>query len=392
MVDPEEQIREAMERLNNNAIATRADITVQFKEFRDLLKKREEKLLEDVDATLEKKRRLLQSQLDYEQESGGSGTNALAADPAMMLEIEREQIQNTLTTLGWVHGATTDSAEQQQRQERERKRRRLAREQYQCVEKLKNITVHEKECSLKKEVSQRLTIEVQHEIRKINKRSAEVERQLDEARPLLEEAKALVSSIRKSDLDEIRALKNPPPVVELVMTSVVIVLGNKVESWRDIQKVLAGFKFVQSVLEFDTEKMKKKTRQEAVKYTKKGEFNEERANKASRCCGPLVRWVKSQIQYSEILDIVRPMKREIKKLEKKLQQKEKQLNTCIGLVQELERKIRQSRKEVDQMVEHMIKMQDDNDVGFEPGTAAEKISARMEGNNTRRRSLANGRE
>jgi len=211
---------------------------------------------------------------------------------------------------------------------------------------------------------------------------------LDEARPLLEEAKALVSSIKKSDLDEMRALKNPPAVVELVMSSVVIVLGNKVQSWRDIQKVLANFKFVQSVLEFDTEKMKKKTRLEAVKYTKKGEFNEERANKASRCCGPLVKWVKSQIKYSEILDIVRPMKKEIKKLEKRLQQKQKQLNTCVGLVQELEKKIRQSRKEVDQMVEHMIKMQDDNDVSnYEPGTAAEKISQRMEGNETRRRPI-----
>lgn len=197
---------------------------------------------------------------------------------------------------------------------------------------MKQITIHEKECSRKKEDSQRLSIEVQQEIRKIKQRQKKVDEELAEAEPLLEEAKALVSSIQKRDLDEIRALKNPPPVVELVMSSVVIVLGNKVKTWRDIQKCLAGFGFVKSVLNFDTMTMKKKTRLEAVKYCKHEDYNAQRANQASRCCGPLVTWVKSQIKYSEILDIVRPMYREIEKLQKRLEKKQKQLNSCVSLV------------------------------------------------------------
>ena len=226
----------------------------------------------------------------------------------------------------------SDNKEERRRQDAERKRRQLAREQFMCVEKLKSITVYEKECSKKKEDSVRLTGEVQQEIRKINVRTNQVEKELDEARPLLEAAKALVSSMQKRDLDEIRALKKPPPVVELVMSSVVIILGNKVQSWRDIQKVLSNSKFVPSVMQFDTMTLKKKTRLEAVKYCKHEDYNEERANKASKCCGPLVKWVKSQIKYSEILDIVRPMQREIKALKKKLDKKQKQLKSCVGLV------------------------------------------------------------
>lgn len=250
-------------------------------------------------------------------------------------------------------------------QDRERRRRQLTIQQYMTVEKLKKVTIHERECKTKREDSMRLSGEIEIEINNINVRTAKCEAELAKAKPLLEEAKKLVSTISKRQLDEIRVLKKPPAVVELVMSAVAVILGNKIKSWKDIQKILANSKFVPSIMNFDTMQLKKKTREEVVKYVKHEDFNEERANKASKVAGPLVKWVKSQVKYSELLDIVRPMQKEIKVLKKRLDKKQKQLKMCYDVINELELKISSARTEISDMVNNMIELQDKYDLGDE---------------------------
>merc|ERR1719319_848235 len=263
-------------------------------------------------------------------------------------------------------GATTDNKEELEGQERERKRRELARQQFLTVERLKQITVHERECAAKREDSVRLTNEVHSEIAKINLRAAKVEAELADAKPMMEAAQKLVSSINKRQLDEIRVLKKPPAVVELVCSAV----GNVVGSWRDIQKAMGKSTFIPSMLQFDTMSLKAERRRECVKYTLRSDFTEERANKASKAAGPLVKWVKSQVRYSELLDVVRPMQKEIRVLKKRLEKKQRQLTGVVALVGGLEDKIGQARRDISTMVQNMIKMQDEYDLG-EDRTGAE---------------------
>merc|ERR1711971_767031 len=280
-------------------------------------------------------------------------------------------------------GATTDNKEEQEVQERERKRRELARQQFLTVERLKQITVHERECATKREDSVRLTNEVHSEIAQINQRAAKVEAELADAKPMMEAARKLVSSIEKRQLDEIRVLKKPPAVVELVCSAVVITLGNDIQNWRDIQKAMAKSTFIKEMLQFDTMRLKKKTREEVAKYLKREDFNEDRANKASKVAGPLVRWVKSQVRYSELLDIVRPMQKEIRVLKKRLEKKQKQLTGVVKLVGGLEQKIEQARRDIKEMVQNMIKLQDEYDLDGN-GEGEEKevaISEKIESHN-----------
>merc|ERR1712048_62205 len=227
-------------------------------------------------------------------------------------------------------------------------------------------TIFERDCNAKREDSVRLGMEVQEEIEKINYRTMQCEAEMGVAKPLLLAAQKLVSKIDKRQLQEIRALKTPSPVVELVMTAVAIMLGHKIKSWRDIQKILANASFVPSIVEFDTMTLRKKTREECVQYVQHEDFNEERANKASKVAGPLVTWVKSQMKYSELCDVVRPMQREIKVLRRKLDKKQRQLKMCTDSVDSLEVKISESRAEIDQMVANMIKMQDEYDFSDDP--------------------------
>jgi len=379
-VDIQTRISVALSQIAANAETTKADIRASFLLMRSTLTERELKLLHDVDATLEKKQRLLQTQLEYIRDNDGGGATELVADPDMKLELQRQELLRTLTTTGWVMGATTDNKEELEGQERERKRRELARQQFLTVERLKQITVHERECAAKREDSVRLTNEVHSEIAKINLRAAKVEAELADAKPMMEAAQKLVSSINKRQLDEIRVLKKPPAVVELVCSAVVIVLGNEVGSWRDIQKAMGKSTFIPSMLQFDTMTLKAERRRECVKYTLRSDFTEERANKASKVAGPLVKWVKSQVRYSELLDVVRPMQKEIRVLKKRLEKKQRQLTGVVALVGGLEEKIGQARRDISEMVQNMIKMQDEYDLG--EGEEEEKeVAMKIESHN-----------
>eukprot|EP00487_Bulimina_marginata_P006670 TRINITY_DN26481_c0_g1_i1.p1 TRINITY_DN26481_c0_g1~~TRINITY_DN26481_c0_g1_i1.p1 ORF type:complete len:131 (-),score=11.65 TRINITY_DN26481_c0_g1_i1:179-571(-) len=112
--------------------------------------------------------------------------------------------------------------------------------------------------------------------------------------------------------------------------------------------------------------LKRKTREEVTKYIKHQDFNEERANKASKVAGPLVNWIKSQVKYSELCDVVRPMQKEIKTLKKRLEKKKKQRTLCIEVVSNLEVKIIEIKTEINEMVDGMIRMQDDYDFKDDP--------------------------
>eukprot|EP01084_Bolivina_argentea_P119610 212061_1 len=351
-----EMIHTAIEQIANDGTKTKADIRETFLEFRSKLTEREMKLLHDVDTTVDKKQRLLQTQLEYVKDNCGS--NELCCDPSMKLLIERKDIMRTVITAGWVKGASSDNKEEQELQDRERKRRELQTQQYLTVERLKEVTLFERDCAAKREDSVRLTNEMQVEITKINVRTKKCEQELTAAKPLLEASRRLVSTISKTQLNEIRTLKKPPAVVELVMSSVAVMLGNKIKGWRDIQKIIANPRFVASIIDFDTMTLKKKTREECIKYVKHEDFNEERANKASKVAGPLVKWVKSQVKYSELLDVVRPMQKEIRVLKRQLGKKQKQLKMCVDVVNTLEMKISKSRTDINTMVDNMIEVQD----------------------------------
>merc|ERR1712176_1417405 len=144
----------------------------------------------------------------------------------------------------------------------------------------------------------------------------------------------------------------------LVMSACCVILGNKIKGWRDIQRVIANPKFVSLVLEFDTMNLTKTLRERSEKYTKEKDFNEERANVASKVAGPLVKWIESQLEYSRLLDIVRPLMKHIKKLKKELAKKQKELSVTAEIVNGLESEIKNARKDINDMVDNMITMQD----------------------------------
>jgi dynein heavy chain 1, cytosolic len=104
--------------------------------------------------------------------------------------------------------------------------------------------------------------------------------------------------------------------VKIAMESVCILLGNKIDSWKAVQAVIRRDDFIASIVNYDTDKMPKRIREEIEStFLPNPIFNFESVNRASKACGPLVQWVMAQVKYADILERVGPLRNEVLKLE-----------------------------------------------------------------------------
>ncbi|CAM0135389.1 unnamed protein product [Umbelopsis sp. WA50703] len=194
------------------------------------------------------------------------------------------------------------------------KKNQLELKNAQANEKISQMVADEKEAENKKAAS----IEIQAALEAQNKARNRGTPDLANAEPAVEEAQKSVSNIKRQHLTEVRAMGNPPEAVKLAMESVCNLLGHKIESWKTVQSIIRRDDFIASIVNFNTEKQLIKSLREYMKrnYLNNPSFEYETVNRASKACGPLVKWVIAQVNYSEILDRVGPLRDEVIALER----------------------------------------------------------------------------
>ncbi|KAF8934382.1 dynein heavy chain [Dissophora ornata] len=197
------------------------------------------------------------------------------------------------------------------------KKRELEIKNRQANEKLQTMVADQQEAEKKKATS----IEIQGALviqnREIAKRKEVVMGDLANAEPAVEEAQKAVSDIKKAQLTEVRSMGNPPEAVKMAMESVCTILGNRIDGWKSIQAIIRREDFISSIVNFDTDRRMTLNMREKMKhdYLSNPNYNFESVNRASKACGPLVKWVIAQVNYSEILDRVGPLRQEVQELE-----------------------------------------------------------------------------
>ncbi|KAG2370226.1 dynein heavy chain protein 1 [Suillus spraguei] len=154
-------------------------------------------------------------------------------------------------------------------------------------------------------------------------------------------------SIKRQHLQEVRTMANPPEAVKLAMESVCTLLGHKIDNWRTVQGIIRRDDFIQRIVNFDTNSQMTKPLRELMKrdFLSRPSFNFETVQRASKACGPLVKWVLAQVRFSEILDKVEPLRNEVQSLESQADMTKKQASQIITIVAELESKIATYKEE-----------------------------------------------
>ncbi|KAG9099539.1 hypothetical protein FS749_001026 [Ceratobasidium sp. UAMH 11750] len=214
-------------------------------------------------------------------------------------------------------------------------------------EKLQRMVTDQQEAEAKKASSIQIQAALVEQDKQIEERRQVVMADLADAEPAVVEAQSAVSNIKKQQLTEVRAMANPPAPVKMAMESVCTILGNKIDSWRTVQGIIRREDFIANIVNFDTTRQMTRALREQMKrdYLSQPAFNFETVNRASRACGPLVKWVIAQVRFSEILDKVEPLRNEVEELERKAETTKQSATTIINMIAELEASIDRYKRE-----------------------------------------------
>lgn len=149
----------------------------------------------------------------------------------------------------------------------------------------------------------------------------ECEADLAVAMPALNAAVTALNTLKPSDIGEVKAMKNPPAAVRLVMEAVCVMKGIKSERvkdkegntvndfWGPSQKVLADMKFLQSLKDYDKDNIPEKVIKQIRKnYTCREDFKPELVKKSSVACMGICAWVCAMDVYEKVAKVVAPKK------------------------------------------------------------------------------------
>jgi dynein heavy chain 1 len=227
------------------------------------------------------------------------------------------------------------------------KRLQLEAKDAEANEKLKRMVADQQEAEQKKTASIEIQGALVEQEKNIDQRRSVVMADLANAEPAVLEAQSAVSSIKRQHMQEVRAMANPPEAVKLAMESVCTLLGHKIDSWRTVQGIIRRDDFIQRIVNFDTNASLTKQLRETMKkdFLNRPSFNFEVVNRASRACGPMVKWVIAQVHFSEILDRVEPLRNEVQSLEDQAATTKQQAGAIIEMIAELEAKIARYKEE-----------------------------------------------
>ncbi|KAJ3284862.1 Dynein heavy chain 7, axonemal, partial [Borealophlyctis nickersoniae] len=159
------------------------------------------------------------------------------------------------------------------------------------------------------------------------------ENDLAQALPLLNAALAALDTLKKSDIDLVKSMKNPPDGVKLVMEAVCVMKDIKPEKvpdpsgsgrmvfdyWKSSLKMLGDPKFLDSLKSFDKDDIPaaviKKIR---TTYLPNPEFKPEKVRNASSAAEGLCNWIVAMEAYDRVAKVVAPKQIALAKAEAEL--------------------------------------------------------------------------
>eukprot|EP00439_Symbiodinium_sp_Y106_P064710 s2832_g10.t1 len=155
---------------------------------------------------------------------------------------------------------------------------------------------------------------------------ADCQKDLDEALPEYYAAIKSLDSLDKKDIQEVKSFAKPPPLVEVVLSAVCLLMGQK-ESWDDAKKLMNDTKFLDNLKTYDKDALANnaKLTQKLQKYIKREDFVAEKVKSVSSAAMSLCMWVRAMDVYGRVSREIEPKKAKLKVAEDSLAAAEEKL-------------------------------------------------------------------
>eukprot|EP01063_Lacrimia_lanifica_P011176 TRINITY_DN1797_c1_g1_i1.p1 TRINITY_DN1797_c1_g1~~TRINITY_DN1797_c1_g1_i1.p1 ORF type:complete len:4267 (+),score=1793.68 TRINITY_DN1797_c1_g1_i1:109-12909(+) len=228
----------------------------------------------------------------------------------------------------------------------EKKKVVLSEKQREADQALTEIQVKMEEASKHKASAEILKADLTKEQKEISVRKGEIETQLQQIEPVLEAAKESVGQIKSDSLNEMRHFPTPPPAVRDVLEGVLCLMDHRDTTWHAMKKFLGTRGVKERILNFDARDIKPEVRDNVKKLLeqKPQSFKHENVVRASVAAAPLAKWVKAQIEYSQVLEKVQPLQSELDGAQESLKAAESKLKKAEKSIKKLEEKVAELRQ------------------------------------------------
>ncbi|KAL5967127.1 Dynein heavy chain 10 axonemal [Taenia solium] len=158
--------------------------------------------------------------------------------------------------------------------------------------------------------------------------------------PALEQARAELGELDKSDVTEIRSFVKPPRPVQVVSECICVFKGSIEVSWKAAKGMMADANFLQSLQTMDVDAIGTKQLASVKERLDTSKVTMQQMQSVSRAGAGFLRFVHAVMGYCEVLKDVRPKRDKVAKLEKSLAQNERDLELIKSELTKLEEEIK----------------------------------------------------
>ena len=225
----------------------------------------------------------------------------------------------------------------------------------------------------------------------------ECESELAVAMPLLESALKALNTLTKSDITEVKAMKNPPAAVKVVMETVCIMQSIKPvrkndpsnpskkinDYWEASQKLLGDTGFLQSLKDYDKDNIPPAIIDKVRPFLDHELFDPDVVKKASKACYGLCCWVRAMEAYDRVAKVVQPKKAKLKQANEEFALLQAALAGKKAELAEVEAKLQALNDQLKEMQDKKAKLEDDVDLCGKKLQRAEKLIGGLGGEKVR---------
>ena len=173
------------------------------------------------------------------------------------------------------------------------------------------------------------------------------EKDLNEAMPILEQAQDAVKKLDKSAINEVKSFKQPPPLVQMVLGAVCLLLGEK-EDWDSALKQLANMNFLGLLLGFNVDKCPERTLTKLKQnYLNLPNFKYDIVFKGNQAAGSLLMWVVATEKYAQVKKVIVPKQKKLKEAQEQLKEVESQLASKQASLKEIQDTVNDLRRNLE---------------------------------------------
>uniref|UniRef100_A0A3Q1B603 Dynein axonemal heavy chain 12 n=1 Tax=Amphiprion ocellaris TaxID=80972 RepID=A0A3Q1B603_AMPOC len=226
----------------------------------------------------------------------------------------------------------------------------------------------------------------------------ECESDLAEAIPALEAALSALNTLKPSDVTIVKAMKNPPSGVKLVMAAVCVMkdlkpdkipdpagTGKKIfDFWGPSKKLLGDMNFLRDLKEYDKDNIPVPVMQKIrSEYMTNPDFDPSVVVKASSAAEGLCKWIKAMEVYDRVAKVVAPKKANLAEAQESLAATMALLDQKRAELKEVEDRLAALQKTFEEKTEEKAQLEFQVDLCARKLERAEKLIGGLGGEKTR---------